>query len=657
MRFRALSVLVLASSALAVPYSPSSTSPARQQELPSAEPLPLERRHGDHEEVVEEQEETGDMAHPEGMQMSEKNDSTTVEGEAHAMSVGCHSNGDENNHHHGPVLLELDETQILLNHAPDPPSYFDFDSSEEGKPALLYVHIVLMCLAFFGLMPLTIFLKAGGSALAIVPQTAFLVTSGLGLFFGQVYNGLTPDMYESSSHTSWGWVTMTLAIALNIVDVGCFLLRYTRFGATLQEKLARRLPLTRFHQDEGKVPKSEEEDREEEERLISSPLEMEHDIDVHASRGWGSFSHHRQPIRQDSAFSETDTVFDSAGPDPPTPEEWRQSTRSGLHRYGALGFAFAQRMLIILGYIEVCTGVAVWTGSCREKYLNGCLAHIIKGSIFSWYGLLTFARYLGAFSTLGWSWNRNPRDNDSFWTAEFVESLVIFVYGSTNTWMERFGKHGAWGVKDVQHTSIAIMFWAAGTLGMLLESRSVRSWLSTPAAHSSGRSVERISPPASASFPFNPFPALVIGVTGAAMAAHHQTYQFQVDVHQLWGNLLAGFAGLRFMTYFFLFLRYDLPQPPASILPSRPPTEALASMLLTCGGLVFMESTEQVTYAAMRHGWDDIMAFLCLTVAVVLALFTWTAVLFAAKGWALKRNAHLSSSSALAAHAKATALA
>jgi len=86
------------------------------------------------------------------------------------------------------------------------------------------------------------------------------------------------------------------------------------------------------------------------------------------------------------------------------------------------------------------------------------------------------------------------------------------------------------------------------------------------------------------------------------MAAHHQAYVFQVEIHALWGNLLAAFAVFRFFTYFFLYLR-----PPASILPGRPPTEALASLCLTSGGVVFILSTEQVTFAAMRHGFDDVM--------------------------------------------------
>ncbi len=67
----------------------------------------------------------------------------------------------------------------------------------------------------------------------------------------------------------------------------------------------------------------------------------------------------------------------------------------------------------------------------------------------------------------------------------------------------------------------------------------------------------------------------------------------------LWGNLLVAFSVLRCLTYFFLWLG-----PPRSMLPSRPPTEALGSFFLACGGLSFMFSTEELTIAAMRRGRD-----------------------------------------------------
>ena len=71
------------------------------------------------------------------------------------------------------------------------------------------------------------------------------------------------------------------------------------------------------------------------------------------------------------------------------------------------------------------------------------------------------------------------------------------------------------------------MFWFAGLVGMGLESRRVRRWLAgSVTASLSGQT--SVAEPPSYRFSFNPFPALVIGVTGAAMSAHAQAYVFQV---------------------------------------------------------------------------------------------------------------------------------
>ena len=160
---------------------------------------------------------------------------------------------------------------------------------------------------------------------------------------------------------------------------------------------------------------------------------------------------------------------------------------------------------------------------------------------------MTFARFLGSYADIGWAWNRLPPEDH--YTAEFVESTVIFLYGATNTWMERFGaKHGdPYTTKQIQHISIAVrisislqafdflngfqvMFCFAGLIGMGIESRRMRKWLAHsvfPSSRSSKVSQEAIEEPQSYRGSFNPFPALVIGVTGAAMSAHAQTYLFQ----------------------------------------------------------------------------------------------------------------------------------
>lgn len=206
--------------------------------------------------------------------------------------------------------------------------------------------------------------------------------------------------------------------------------------------------------------------------------------------------------------------------------------------------------------------------------------------------------------------------------------------------MERFGANPGdpYTTKQIQHIGIAVMFWFAGLVGMGIESRMVRRWLASSTmagvkVTTRLREEGAIAEPPSYRASFNPFPALVIGVTGAAMAAHFQTYLFQVQIHQLWGNLLLGFSVLRCLTYFFLWL-----SPPTSVLPSRPPTEALGSFFLACGGLEFMFSTEELTIAAMRRGRDDVMMFLNVGVAITCLAFCWTLCVVAFKGWLKMRS-------------------
>lgn len=346
------------------------------------------------------------------------------------------------------------------------------------------------------------------------------------------------------------------------------------------------------------------------------------------------------------------------------PRRSRVKTLRNILRYTHVVVA---RALPVYSFAVAYTGLAVYTGSCRQPYKNVCLAHGIKGGIFFWYGLLTFGRYLGAYADCGWSWNRRPSPESarkrgtpawkaSMPSAEWVECLIIFTYGVTNTWMERFSAQPGdpYTVKQVQHISIAIMYWFAGSLGVLLETRWVRNLLNVPVAltHPSAREAssarnQRVSgadadqeaivraqeAPPSYSGSFNPFPSLCVGVTGIAMAAHHQDYVYEVQIHALWGQLLAGFAVLRCLTYFFLWLR-----PPMSILPSRPPTEALASFALTAGGLVFMVSSEEVSFAAMRNGFGDFMAIMCIAVAIICFIFALVAALMLVKAWAVRRE-------------------
>lgn len=83
---------------------------------------------------------------------------------------------------------------------------------------------------------------------------------------------------------------------------------------------------------------------------------------------------------------------------------------------------------------------------------------------------------MGCFAEYGWAWNMRPtRSEVGRWkhmvpSAEFVESAVIFVYGSTNVWLEHLAAWGqAWSAQDLEHVSISIMFFGGGLVGRLRE--------------------------------------------------------------------------------------------------------------------------------------------------------------------------------------------
>ncbi|KAJ8595304.1 hypothetical protein M405DRAFT_909338 [Rhizopogon salebrosus TDB-379] len=559
--------------------------------------------------------------------------------------------------HHGAPLTELNETEILQWHAPTPPSYWSIDIDDRDPsvlryPGLMALHMVFMTLAFFVALPVGIAMRAVNHSWHGVAAVAFYSLCVLGCASGALYMKLTPDMYEGSTHASHGYFVLIFSLCLSVADIAPFVARLYSFLRSIDRNKFSFKPFWRnvvLGREVGNLTPlytslDVEEPSEFEAIQMKPPRLAENQEALHVQRDHPFSPGHRHTR---SSSSER-TVFEA---DPPRGSRHSDDTLYDFKRPGFIkprvplirriaqgAFATLERVLVFAAFGVTLSGIVVYTGGCRGNYINGCLAHLIKGGIFWCYGLATFARFLGSFSDLGWAWNVSPTGGHV--SAEFVESLMIFLYGITNTWMERFGAHPGdpYTTKQVQHISIAVMFWFAGLVGMGIESKRVRRWLSASAAAAfSPADTSHVLEPPSYRGSFNPFPALVIGVTGAAMSAHAQTYLFQVQIHQLWGWLLLGSSVLRCLTYFFVWL-----SPPRSIFPSRPPTEALGSFFLACGGLTFISSTEEITIAAMRRGRDDTMMFLNVAVAITCFAFCWTFCIVAFKGWLKSRSAYRS---------------
>ncbi|KAF5393753.1 hypothetical protein D9757_000156 [Collybiopsis confluens] len=526
--------------------------------------------------------------------------------------------GDHHMHmsHNAAPLLQLNETEITVYHAPTPESYYTLDidnleHSSQRHPGLMFLHATLMTLAFFVALPVGIAMRSVNHAWHKLATVAFYVFIILGLASNGLYRKLTPNMYEGQQHARQGFLDHR-----HPGQRGTSSLNSAEYAGLVSE---------------------EPDDMQMVSPISPPPHKRVHydDAELNDTAQWANNVRSHRRDYSHSVASET-TIFGRSHSDDDLDCHPIQKVPLA-QRIGTGIFVTLERILVFGGLAQVLTGIVVYTGGCRENYLNGCLAHLIKGAIFWSYGLVSFARYLGAFAELGWAWNRAP--SVGYPSAEFIESFVIFLYGITNTWMERFGAHAgdAFTTKQIQHIGIAVMFWFAGLVGMAIESKTVRKWLASStisALSPSQQNQEVVAEPPTYIASFNPFPALVIGVTGAAMAAHAQTYLFQVQIHQLWGNLLVAWSVLRCLTYFFLWLG-----PPRSMLPSRPPTEALGSFFLACGGLSFMFSTEELTIAAMRRGRDDVMMFLNVAVAITCLCFSWTIAVVGFKGYLKSRIA------------------
>ncbi|KAJ1799258.1 hypothetical protein LPJ59_001960 [Coemansia sp. RSA 2399] len=167
-------------------------------------------------------------------------------------------------------------------------------------------------------------------------------------------------------------------------------------------------------------------------------------------------------------------------------------------------------VMVVATYVQVLLGVVAWLGYCYDGYFGQCLAHLIMGSSFLAYGvwLLLLVRLATPWlSRVG----RSP---------ELYDSALIMVWGLFNT----FTEHGfveeahGWSHKDLQHTSLGVIWFCGGLLSTYMLRKS------TPADRSM-------------------FPGIILVFTGCAMGAHEQDTHFSTQVHFVFGLSLV-LAGL-----------------------------------------------------------------------------------------------------------------
>ncbi|KAK2462757.1 hypothetical protein APHAL10511_005275 [Amanita phalloides] len=279
-----------------------------------------------------------------------------------------------------------------------------------------------------------------------------------------------------------------------------------------------------------------------------------------------------------------------------------------IRPYAVVVHGILGRSYPIFGWVQMLFGAIVFGGFCRGGHLGQCLAHYIMGSGFIAYGTLMALLLLG-----GESWLRYNGRSPEWW-----DSWIIMLWGVVNTFTEHHG--GPWSVKDLQHTTMGILWWAGGLLGIFLARNNQR----------------------------NVVPSIIIILTGWAMSNHAQALMISTKIHALFGHTLmtAGMARIIEICFLPAFpspsdtsrmvtstsdddnhsddtLREERPMPQNS--KKGRATRAfrhLPPFLLVSAGLLFMSATDEelenvhdrgmdhVTYALIMFSMSFILYFL-----------------------------------------------
>ncbi|KAH6606279.1 hypothetical protein Trco_005432 [Trichoderma cornu-damae] len=528
-----------------------------------------------------------------------------------------------------------------------PPSYM----SHPEHARVLYSHIALMTLAWVIFLPVAVFLSLAKSRYVLPSQFLFLATNALGLILGTVYNTQTPDLYPNNAHHRIGWIITWVISAQVVVS----LLRhiggaFKGADSHLAEERRSFIPLAMDAPEAGNSSYYGHYRLSNDSGQGSEPTTES----LHSDSASTLRDHDRRPM---SNFDkELDEDEDLDGPTMPMPTPAPQSRTalvamkvlsSKVWKYIDFGYKAVDRIILPFGFVAYITGIATFGRFFEGSAIFSGLAHWIKGGIFFWMGLLTLGRWSGSFYESGWAWNLRPqRTAGKRWapSAEFVESALIFTYGSTNIFLEHLGSQdGVWTPSDLEHFSITVLFLGGGLCGMLVESTRMRDLLNTSVTSSqpTASDEERLSlePPESYGFSVNPIPALIIFFLGMMMGGHSQQTMIASMIHKQWGNLLFGAAMARMLTYVAMYLK-----PPKSIHPSRPPTELLAAFGLISGGIVFMYSQSADTIKGIIHYNLEAMSIYTITLGFTGLLMAWELILLGMKGWAIRKernSAHL----------------
>ncbi|KAI4190500.1 MAG: hypothetical protein L6R41_000735 [Letrouitia leprolyta] len=287
----------------------------------------------------------------------------------------------------------------------------------------------------------------------------------------------------------------------------------------------------------------------------------------------------------------------------------RLHLEKGFHGRARRYFVFSHgtigKIMPVVSWVQMLFGGITALGFCREDHMGQCLAHFIMGSAFIGYGIV-----LTILLLVGQVWLRRTGRSQ-----EFFDSLLIAAWGCVNTFTEhRWG--GPWVKNDLQHTSMGIVWWCAGLLGV---------WLSRKR---DGRPKRNL------------IPAMVILITGWAMSAHPQSLKLSTHVHSVFGYTLMAAGAARIVEIAFILrdrggVDEDGDGDEASSW------QYLTPFLLYASGFLFMGATEE-QMALLSGAHVSHVSYILILYSIAFLLFLYVSMLlrlYASYAWPIESAA------------------
>ncbi|OWB85835.1 hypothetical protein B5S33_g4508 [[Candida] boidinii] len=237
-------------------------------------------------------------------------------------------------------------------------------------------------------------------------------------------------------------------------------------------------------------------------------------------------------------------------------------------------------LVVVCGFIRCALAPVALLGFCYDSHTGQCNAHGIMGFSFIIYGFVYSL-------VLVIPWLR--RGDGTRYSQDFYDSVIMTLWGIVNTFTEhRWGREG-WSMGDYQHTSMGIVWWAGGCLGIYLSRKGGRTFI----------------------------PSLLLIFTGYSMFEHTQSLLISTKVHSMFGIVLmfGGFFRIVEISFILNDEKCDKDDKIYSF-------QYIPALALVESGILFMGATEEQMQLIHDLGADHSSYILVLTSASFL-IFLW----------------------------------